>query len=61
MDSISYNNRLEVKNVSKTFGKLQVLDNIDFVAEPAEFVSIVGTSGCGNSSSLWSRREKSKS
>ncbi len=46
------NNRLAVNEVSKSFGDLQVLDAVDFMAEPGEFISIVGTSGCGKTTLL---------
>lgn len=52
MTGDSKNNRLEVNKVSKNFGGIQVLDNIEFTAEPAEFISIVGTSGCGKTTLL---------
>lgn len=45
-------NRLSINQVSKFFGEMLVLDNIDFTAESAEFVSIVGTSGCGKTTLL---------
>lgn len=52
MTSPLQNNRLSVNKVSKRFGSLQVLDEIEFTAEPAEFISIVGTSGCGKTTLL---------
>lgn len=52
MNPASQGNRLEIKKVSKNFGNLLVLDKIDFIAEPAEFISIVGTSGCGKTTLL---------
>ena len=39
--------KLEIKNVSKFFGDTQVLNDVDFSIGDGEFVSIVGTSGCG--------------
>lgn len=45
-------NRLQINKVSKRFASLQVLDEIDFTVEKAEFVSIVGTSGCGKTTLL---------
>lgn len=52
MSRVDQNNRLNVDKVSKRFGELEVLDSIEFTAEPAEFISIVGTSGCGKTTLL---------
>lgn len=52
MSSQLQNNRLVVNQVSKSFDDLQVLDKVDFIAEPGEFISIVGTSGCGKTTLL---------
>ena len=52
MSNHRQNNRLAVSKVSKSFGDLHVLDSVDFVAEPGEFISIVGTSGCGKTTLL---------
>ncbi len=43
---------LKVLGLSKTFGKQQVLQNLDLAIAPGEFVSIVGRSGCGKSTLL---------
>ena len=43
---------LSLENVSKSFGEVQVLRNIDLVVEPEEFVVFVGPSGCGKSTLL---------
>jgi len=38
---------VEVRNLTRRFGSLTVLDNIDLTARPAELVSLVGPNGAG--------------
>ena len=38
---------IEVRNLTRHFGSLTVLDNIDFAAQRAELVSLVGPNGAG--------------
>ncbi len=45
----SYQTKLEVKGVSKTYQNELILKDITFSIKPNEFVSIVGPSGCGKS------------
>lgn len=46
------NNKLEIKNLIKTFGEKKVLDNISFDVKDGEFLSILGPSGCGKTTIL---------
>lgn len=43
---------IEAKNIEKSFGTLKVLKGVDFKAEKAEVVSIMGASGAGKSTLL---------
>ena len=43
---------LEIRNVSKAFGRFTALDSISLVLHPGELVSILGPSGCGKSTLL---------
>jgi sulfonate transport system ATP-binding protein len=44
--------KVEVKNLSKSFGDLLVLDNINFTVGDGEFLAIVGPTGCGKTTFL---------
>ena len=43
---------LSLKNVSKSFGSVEVLQDISLEVEDGEFVVFVGPSGCGKSTLL---------
>ncbi|WP_339061791.1 ABC transporter ATP-binding protein [Tepidibacillus marianensis] len=43
---------ISLENVSKSYGDLKVLSNVNFTVESGEFVAIVGPSGCGKSTAL---------
>lgn len=45
----SFNNRIEFKNVSFSYGDTQVLKNIDFSLEKGKTIALVGPSGGGKS------------
>lgn len=45
---------LDVKNLCKSFGEIQVLNNINFKVNEGEFVAIMGQSGSGKSTMLYS-------
>jgi simple sugar transport system ATP-binding protein len=42
-------NRVELRNVSKTFGEVQALQNVDFVLGENEVVGLLGDNGAGKS------------
>jgi iron(III) transport system ATP-binding protein len=43
---------LTVRNLSKTFGEVTVLQDISFTVEDGEFFTLLGPSGCGKSTTL---------
>jgi ABC-type nitrate/sulfonate/bicarbonate transport system ATPase subunit len=44
--------KIEVKDLTKSFGNLLVLDNISFNVAQGEFLAIVGPTGCGKTTFL---------
>ena len=44
--------RIEIRNVTKFYGKTQVVHGVDFAIADGEFVVILGPSGCGKSTLL---------
>ena len=44
--------QVELKGVSKSFGKAEVICNVELEIEKGEFVVFVGPSGCGKSTLL---------
>lgn len=38
---------IEIRNVSKNFGKLNVLKNIDLTCSPGQCIALIGPNGCG--------------
>lgn len=43
---------LDIKNVTKSYGSVEVLHKVDISAEEGEFLVLVGPSGCGKSTLL---------
>ena len=43
---------LKIENISKKYGTLDILKNIDLNIEDGEFLVLVGPSGCGKSTTL---------
>lgn len=43
---------VEIKNLTKSFGDLTVLSNLNLTVEEGEFIALVGPSGCGKSTLL---------
>ncbi|WHH60938.1 ABC transporter ATP-binding protein [Petroclostridium sp. X23] len=52
MNASKHENHVEVKGLSKYFGKLHVLDNISFNIKKGEFICVVGPTGCGKTTFL---------
>jgi sulfonate transport system ATP-binding protein len=44
--------QIRVQNLSKTFGTIQILRNVNLEIDPGEFIVVVGKSGCGKSTFL---------
>jgi NitT/TauT family transport system ATP-binding protein len=44
--------KLEITGLSKWFGELEALRNVDMAVERGEFISVVGPSGCGKTTFL---------
>ena len=45
-------NILELKNIKKSFGGTSVLNGIDLCVQPGEFITLLGSSGCGKTTTL---------
>ncbi|MCI5099343.1 ABC transporter ATP-binding protein [Phaeobacter italicus] len=45
--------RIELKNFTKTFGELTVIDRLNLTVESGEMIALLGPSGCGKSTTLF--------
>ncbi|MCG5481819.1 MAG: ABC transporter ATP-binding protein, partial [Ensifer alkalisoli] len=45
--------KIEFRNISKRFGSVEVIPDMNLVIEDGEFVALLGPSGCGKSTSLF--------
>lgn len=52
MSESNQNYKIEVKNLTKYFGNLHVLNDISFNIKKGEFVCVVGPTGCGKTTFL---------
>jgi NitT/TauT family transport system ATP-binding protein len=52
MSEVKQEYKVEVKNLTKYFGDLHVLDDISFNIKKGEFVCVVGPTGCGKTTFL---------
>lgn len=52
MGEINNGYKIEIKDLSKSFASLTVLEHIDITINKGEFLAIVGRSGCGKSTLL---------
>ena len=43
---------IEIKNLKKSFGKLEVLSDVSFAVEKGDVVAVIGSSGSGKSTML---------
>ena len=46
------NTAIEFRNVKKSYGDKTVIENLNLTVEQGEFVTIVGSSGCGKTTAL---------
>ena len=44
--------RIELKHISKRFGKFSAVDNLNMVIEDRSFITLLGPSGCGKTTTL---------
>ena len=47
------NNRLEVKNISKTYAKREVVNDVSFAVDGGEIVGLLGPNGAGKTTCFY--------
>ena len=52
MDVLNTQDKIQVKGLSKSFGDLKVLEDLNFSVKKGEFVVVVGPTGCGKTTFL---------
>lgn len=52
MNKINEQDKIQVKGLSKSFGDLKVLEDLNFSIKKGEFVVVVGPTGCGKTTFL---------
>ncbi len=45
-------NAIEFRNVKKAYGDQVIMENFNLAVEKGEFVTIIGSSGCGKTTAL---------
>ena len=45
-------NAIEYKNISMAYGEKEIVHNLNLTVEQGEFVTIIGSSGCGKTTIL---------
>ena len=43
---------IKLSNISKSYGKIKAINNLDFLFKEGKFYVIIGPSGCGKSTLL---------
>ena len=52
MDVVKMNTAIEFRNIKKAYGDKVIIENLNLVVEKGEFVTIIGSSGCGKTTAL---------
>ena len=52
MDVVKMNTAIEFRNIKKAYGDKVIIENLNLAVEKGEFVTIIGSSGCGKTTAL---------